>query len=412
MRNGANHVLTLSDCHPKKFTCDSGHCIDIIKRCDNIKDCEDYSDETDCVLIRVPDSYVKMESPDTSLYANVTIVSIHRIDTLNMAMELSLNIELQWNDNRLEYANLLQKPSKTLVPLAQEEKVWNPLDNMINSAFIGKVYETKHRRRLFVKAMTPPLPYDNTHKYEERAWSGIGNSLECSAFYRIEYECIFNLRKYPFDDQECQFEMSIKLDNNKKLQFLKIGKGIKYDVPKLVKEFEVRSVTAFTRTDNDSTSFGFTVKMTRNYMSQLISIFFPSWLLWLLSYLTLFINISNFNNRFMGSITFLLVLVSLLASLNFTLPQTSYFKYIDGWFFWYVANNIAIIAYHIFIDSAKVGNRRIYPENAEDKNEGKHLVELLRSYKKEEINQTVIIIYPVLTLLFNIFYFAFTTTEI
>ena len=42
------------------------------------------------------------------------------------------------------------------------------------------------------------------------------------------------------------------------------------------------------------------------YLKQLTSIFFQTILLWLVSYLTLYIDIRDFSNRFMGSVTSLL----------------------------------------------------------------------------------------------------------
>ena len=45
--DGENH-LTLSKCDfGKEYTCDSGHCIDVHKRCNKIQDCLDHSDEKD-----------------------------------------------------------------------------------------------------------------------------------------------------------------------------------------------------------------------------------------------------------------------------------------------------------------------------------------------------------------------------
>ena len=56
--------LTMSKCIlGEEYTCDSGHCIDWEKRCDNVKDCEDNSDEKNCTLIMIPTSYRKIDPP-------------------------------------------------------------------------------------------------------------------------------------------------------------------------------------------------------------------------------------------------------------------------------------------------------------------------------------------------------------
>ena len=149
--------------------------------------------------------------------------------------------------------------------------------------------------------------------------------------------------------------------------------------------------------------------MKRNYMSQLISIFFPTWLLWLLAYLTLFINLSNFNNRFMGSVTFLLVLVALLGSLSNSLPRTTYFKYIDCWFFWYVTNNILIIMYHVFLNKVELTNEQVVPIGNVQGDNTKNWFALIQPLERAQVNQKAIMIFPVLTVLFNIVYFTLTT---
>ena len=92
------------------------------------------------------------------------------------------------------------------------------------------------------------------------------------------------------------------------------------------------------------------IHMNRIYNDQLINTFIPTILLWLLSYSTFFIKLEDFNVRFIGTVTALLVMTSLLGSINMTLPRTSYFKYIDLWFLWYIANIFSIIICHIVLD--------------------------------------------------------------
>ena len=92
------------------------------------------------------------------------------------------------------------------------------------------------------------------------------------------------------------------------------------------------------------------MKIQRLYFNQLTSTFFQTSVLLLLAYLTLFIDIANFSDRFMGSITALLVIAALLASFKEDLPKTSYFKYIDLWFMWNIINIFIITVYHIALD--------------------------------------------------------------
>ena len=45
LQNGQSHILTLSDCHPVKYTCNNGLCIDLSRKCDGLIDCDDGTDE-------------------------------------------------------------------------------------------------------------------------------------------------------------------------------------------------------------------------------------------------------------------------------------------------------------------------------------------------------------------------------
>ena len=56
-------MLTLSDCHPNKFTCDTGHCIELEQKCDSVVDCSDGSDELNCEFLLLQNDYKNDKSP-------------------------------------------------------------------------------------------------------------------------------------------------------------------------------------------------------------------------------------------------------------------------------------------------------------------------------------------------------------
>ena len=110
------------------------------------------------------------------------------------------------------------------------------------------------------------------------------------------------------------------------------------------------------------TKFIFSIEITRLYMNQMLNTFLPTILLWSLAYFTLFIDVEIFSDRFIGTITTLLVQVSLLSSINDDLPKTSYFKFMDLWFLWYTTFIFAIILFHIILYSSSCDwlNRVLY----------------------------------------------------
>ena len=154
--------------------------------------------------------------------------------------------------------------------------------------------------------------------------------------------------------------------------------------------------------------------------------FFPTFLLWLLAYATLFIDIKDFDNRFQGSVTALLVLAALLNSITTSLPKTSYFKLIDLWFFWHTIGIFLMIMFHIILDKiTKNYQKQYYIETArpvvnnqdgtadEEPAESKEdtLACLTRRCVLNKINDIAIIILPILSLVFYLLYFFYMAKE-
>ena len=104
--------------------------------------------------------------------------------------------------------------------------------------------------------------------------------------------------------------------------------------------------------------FVFCLKFKRLYVDHLMTTFFQTFILWLLAYLTLFIPIENLNERFMGAVTALLVLASLLGSMENDLPKSSQMNLIDYWFLWYIINIFFIIIFHVILENCGVKDRK------------------------------------------------------
>ena len=60
-----------------EFTCNDGQCVSMEKRCDQIADCRDGSDEDACRLLSLPTGYNKVVPPYSKLsFFNTTIVPV------------------------------------------------------------------------------------------------------------------------------------------------------------------------------------------------------------------------------------------------------------------------------------------------------------------------------------------------
>lgn len=107
--------FTFSQCSFRnEFTCDDGSCINKYKRCDDINDCDDASDENNCTIVKLEEDYRRGDPPKLSnneINYLETTVEIKRIDSidLNGIMTLTASITIRWRDPRMEFLNIRDK---------------------------------------------------------------------------------------------------------------------------------------------------------------------------------------------------------------------------------------------------------------------------------------------------------------
>ena len=324
---------------PGEFTCRSGHCIDILKRCDYRKDCEDGSDEEHCSMIRIPEFYDKSLPPKNlhnedipnQILTRVIIEKIDYVNTLDMAVGLTIKLRLSWKDYHLKFENILgqsdQQNHVKLISKEDQEKVWTPLDKIVHeSAVLDEIYHEKFFT-LKVDIKEEPEKMDPSEPRETLLYPGSKNLLVLKQRIKIKYHCELFQANFPFDQFSCEFPMSMVRKDNSSLVLEQDKVPISLIGSTTLNEFEVKDIESFTKTDDKTSSFIFKIQFQRLYFHHLMTTFLQSFLLWLLAYLTLFLSIDDFANRFMGSVTLLLVLVALFSSLLAEVPKVYLFKF-------------------------------------------------------------------------------------
>ena len=144
--------------------------------------------------------------------------------------------------------------------------------------------------------------------------------------------------------------MSLPWKNNHTI-CLTLGKSpITISGNRLLSTFSVMGLSAKTERTLDGSKFEFTIKLERIWVTVTITTFLQTFVLWFLVYLTLFIDVTDFNNRFMGAITGFLVFASLLSPIFESLPKSAEMKLADIWLLFIMIMIILVIIIHVIIE--------------------------------------------------------------
>ena len=128
---------------------------------------------------------------------------------------------------------------------------------------------------------------------------------------------------------------------------------VTYNGPSTVDQFRIGRMSTNVNNTQDCTKFILTIPFHRVCTNQLLKTFLPTFLLCFLGYATMMVDIHNSSDRFIGSVTMMLVLTTWISVINADLPRTSYVKMIDAWFVWHVIIGFLIIMYHILLDKLR-----------------------------------------------------------
>ena len=203
--------LKLTGCQEGNFTCDNGQCIPMEKRCDQIPDCRDKSDEKGCKLIVIEESYNKNIPPISSsiqqvkVDVSIDLLKLVRINEEVNSIEFQFTITLKWKESRATYYNLKQKESQNILMQEDVERLWLPeviYENTDQKEITRLGVEWEWKTTVLVKREQENFMRINLESLDEtHIFSGEENSLIMTQTYTHDFQCIFNLMYYPFDTQ-------------------------------------------------------------------------------------------------------------------------------------------------------------------------------------------------------------------
>ena len=101
-------------CGNDYFTCDSGACLNLTKRCNRVLDCSDSSDEGEScsTLMPLSPSYWKHMCPgrqkSPAIASDITSLGVNDVLMNKNQLEITLIVIIKWSDERLNFSGLIE----------------------------------------------------------------------------------------------------------------------------------------------------------------------------------------------------------------------------------------------------------------------------------------------------------------
>ena len=120
--------LKLTACKDGEFTCYDGLCVPMEKRCDQMFDCSDNSDEMGCQMLHLKTNYKKTIPPrDASVNVSIAILKMVSIEEITHSTNIQFQVTLEWQDDRMLFHNLKERSSLNKIEDSAIGELWLPV---------------------------------------------------------------------------------------------------------------------------------------------------------------------------------------------------------------------------------------------------------------------------------------------
>ena len=191
--------------------------------------CRDESDENGCQLIVFKNNYNKNIPPiksgknGSAIPANVsisiTLMKVVEIEETDLSIHLQFQISLQWQENRVKYQNLKKDTALNALTNEDIKKLWLPLilyDNT-DQKVVTRLGEYGNGEWMTMVTVTRDQKSFTRSEVDEvdeaEIFEGSQNRLTMNQTYTWEFQCQYELQRYPFDTQVKKKEKRIMNDD-------------------------------------------------------------------------------------------------------------------------------------------------------------------------------------------------------
>ena len=165
---------------------------------------------------------------------------------------------------------------------------------------------------------------------EREIFQGSENTLTMKQTYTHEFQCFFELAKYPFDRQTCSIHMKATDTDAETMKLIPKQLFMEQNLDMTL--FHIDSwELVYSKDDVPQGGISMRIVLKRKIMSEMVTTYLPSFLLLMISFATTFFKPIYFEAALTVNLTNMLVMTTIFISVMEKLPLTSYPKMIDIW---------------------------------------------------------------------------------